>query len=495
MGKTPVAETRGSGPTFLVRIERRPESNERFSWLPEIYAHAQVIYEGEHRVPLEPSGNTPPIITAEGKIHRDRVAEMEALQLLYAIDLQPGAEQPPNSLRKLARPPQEGALWAPDRNKWPHPEFYWQRFRHEATPALESRAWEVQFSAHVGHRPLVFRTDTWSAQIVEEGRGWFNLSAGFEIEGESFELQPILATLVENQFLEATEGMPPGQEFMIFLPDGRGLALPVGRFRNILTTLGALLEFKFTEEPIRLSKLDAASVSEDIDLESEAPDEIRQLAIRAADFQRIERVPIPGGLSAELRQYQLDGYHWMQFLARYGLNGILADDMGLGKTLQAITHLLAEKETGRDKGLPSLVIAPTSVVENWQREAAKFAPALKVLILQGADRASRFQLITDSDLVLTSYALLHRDLELFARQSFHLLILDEAQHIKNPGAVVSGAVPPTRCLAPPVLVWHAGGEPSWRALEPDGFSDARTARDCRGVQRCLPDADRAQRKC
>ncbi|MGI9242391.1 MAG: DEAD/DEAH box helicase, partial [Verrucomicrobiales bacterium] len=436
----PKTDSSHGAPEFVIRVERRPEGNERLDWLPEIYAHATVTYGGEHRVPLTPSGSVPPIVTPEGKIQRDRLAEMEALQLLYAIDLQPGAEEPPNSLRKLATPPQEGTLWAPDRKKWPHPEFYWQRFRQEATPALESRGWQVQFSAHVGLRPLVFRTETWSAQIVEEGRGWFNLSAGFEIDGERFELQPILASLVENQFLEATEGMPAGQEFMIFLPDGRGLALPVGRFRNILTTLGALLQFKFTEGPIRLSKLDAAAVAEDADLDPAAPDEVAQLAVCTADFRKIERVPVPEGLRADLRQYQLDGYHWMQFLSRFGLNGILADDMGLGKTLQAITHLLAEKETGRDHGLPSLVIAPTSVVENWQREAAKFAPGLEVLVLQGADRATRFDRIADADIALTSYALIHRDLETYLKQRFHLLILDEAQHIKNPGAIVSGAV-------------------------------------------------------
>ena len=282
-----------AGPQFVIRVERRPAGEDRLDWLPEIYAHAHAIYAGEHQVPLTPSGNTPPIVTPEGKIHRDRLAEMEALQLLYAIDLQPGAEQPPHSLRKIAKPPHDGTLWAPDRKQWPHPEYYWQRFRHEATSALEGRGWKVQFAPHVGHRPLVFRTDSWSAEIVEEGRGWFNLSAGFDIEGERFDLQPILATLVENQFLEATEGMPSGQEFMIFLPDGRGLALPVGRFRNILVTLGALLQFKFGEGRSSSASSTRRHSSADGSLETEAPEEIRALALRASDFQKIERVPSP----------------------------------------------------------------------------------------------------------------------------------------------------------------------------------------------------------
>ncbi|MCB1098222.1 MAG: DEAD/DEAH box helicase [Verrucomicrobiae bacterium] len=447
----PASASDGTGkPTFLLRIERRPDID-RIDWLPALYGHAYATY-GDYQVPLEPSGSLPPIVTPERKIPRDRVAEMEAVQTLYALDLRPGAERPPQSLKKLAPAPHGdgGTLWAVDRKEWPHPEFYWQRFRHEGTPALERRGWEVQFSPYVGLKPLIFRTETWRAEIVEEGRGWFSLSAGFEIEGEKFELQPILASLVENRFLEVTAGLPKGQEFMIFLPDGRGLALPVGRFRNILTTLGQLMEFRFTDGPIKLSKLDAALLlqsnngedgggSEAFQLEIDGPDEIEGLAERLTSFQTIDRVPVPEGLKANLRDYQLDGFYWMQFLAHYDLNGILADDMGLGKTLQTLAHLLAEKESGGNNGLPSLVVAPTSVVENWQREAAKFAPDLRVLVLQGADRKTRFSEIVRADLVLTSFALLPRDLEVFVGQTFHLIALDEAQHIKNASTQVNRA--------------------------------------------------------
>ncbi|MGB3117645.1 MAG: DEAD/DEAH box helicase [Verrucomicrobiales bacterium] len=444
---------------FLIRIERRPEG-ERISWMPDIYAIAYAVY-GTHRVPLSPSGQLPPIVTPDGKIQRDRAEETMALRMLYAIDLLPGAEEPPASLRKLDRPPLPGTLWSVDKQQWPHPDIYWQRFRHEATRALESRGWEVQFSAHVGLKPLVFKTSSWSAEIVEEARGWFQLSAGFEIEGEKFDIQPILAALVSNRFLEMTEGMPQGQEFMIFLPDGRGLALPVGRFRHLLTTLGELMEYRFTGGPIRLSKLDAAQLASDEALSPEAPPEISELAVEVAEFQKIPRQPQPAGLAATLRDYQLDGYYWMQHLARHGLNGILADDMGLGKTLQTLTHLLAEIESERHQGSPSLVIAPTIVVENWQLEAAKFAPGLKVRVLQGPDRHRHFASLAKVDLALTSYALISRDLEQYLAQSFHLLILDEAQHIKNPGALVTRTVGQLRathrlCLSGTPVENHLG---------------------------------------
>lgn len=429
----------GGGPTFLFRAERRP-NGERLAWLPERYAQAFAVYQG-HRVPLSPSGSLPPVVTPEGKIARDRAAETEALRALYALDLLPGAEEPPASLRKLEAPPQEGTLWAVDKQKWPHAEFYWQRFRHEGTKALEKHGWSVQYGADFGLRPLVFRTESWRAEIVEEGRGWFQLSAGFEIDGERFELQPILATLVANRFLETTEGLPDGQEFLVFLPDGRGMALPVGRFRHLLTMLGDLVSYRFSGGgPIRLGKVDAALVLAAPALAAEAPPEVKELAETALDWHRIRPVALPEGLKASLRDYQLHGYYWMRHLARHDLHGILADDMGLGKTLQTLAHLLAEVASGRAAGLPSLVIAPTSVVENWQREAAKFAPGLRIVLLQGPDRHGRLERLGEADLALTSYALIPRDIEAYLEQAFHLLVLDEAQHVKNPDALVTRTV-------------------------------------------------------
>lgn len=449
-GKTLQVETTATiaknAPSFLLRVERSSPSHGGES---QVFAQAFAIYQG-NKVPLEPSGLLLPIVTTEAKIMRQTEAEMTALQTLYALNLLP--KEPAKKPKKKAydsRPkwmiedaPEQplGKTWLPDNKQWPHAEFYWQRFRHEATPALESRNWEVQFSAHVGLKPLVFRSESWKAEMVEESKGWFNLSAGFEIDGQQFDIQPILAALLENNFLEVTEGMPKGQEFMIFLPDGRGMALPVGRFRHILKTLGELLDFQFTDGPIKVSTLDAALLENDEEIELDVPAEIEEIAAQIASSQKIQAVPQPAGMLATLRDYQLHGFYWMQFLTRHHFCGILADDMGLGKTMQTLTHILTEIETGRSQGLPHLVLAPTSVVMNWQREAAKFAPSLRVLVLQGPQRHRHFDNISAYDLVLTSYALIHRDLENHLGQRYHLIALDEAQHIKNPGAQVSTAV-------------------------------------------------------
>ncbi len=419
--------------TFQLHIEKRPEGS-GYLWLPDVYASAKAIY-GSNQYPLDPAGNI-------GK-PRQRAAEMTALNTLYALDLLPGAEQPPPSLKKLSTPNQSGTLWAPDHKEW-QPSLYWQRFHHEAIPALEKRGWQVTIAAGAINPPLQFEASTWRAEFIDEGRGWFSLSAGFEVDGQAMDLQPILATLVEYNFLKLTEGMPDGQEFLVFLTGGEhagsAITLPIGRFRRILIHLGELVNFKFTGKPIRIHKIEAPSICEALaedDSNFIPPHEITSLQLQEASQSKVA-CEVPPTLKATLRSYQREGYEWMQFLAHHGLHGVLADDMGLGKTMQTLTHILAEKQKGNT--LPNLVIAPTSVVENWQREAAQFAPSLKVTILQGADRHHRFSDLCDTDIALTSYALLHRDLEQFSQQPFHLLVLDEAQHIKNPSAQVSRAV-------------------------------------------------------
>ncbi|MDG2304767.1 MAG: DEAD/DEAH box helicase [Candidatus Binatia bacterium] len=146
--------------------------------------------------------------------------------------------------------------------------------------------------------------------------------------------------------------------------------------------------------------------------------------------------PVPG-LRAELRSYQEVGLAWLQFLADLGVGGILADDMGLGKTIQALAVLSWRNH--RDGHAPSLVVAPTSVAPNWIREAKRFVPDLKTLLLHGADRHARADEVPDSDIVVTTYALLRRDIQRLRDVRFRYVILDEAQHIKNHTAATTAA--------------------------------------------------------
>ena len=138
--------------------------------------------------------------------------------------------------------------------------------------------------------------------------------------------------------------------------------------------------------------------------------------------------PVPlGPLEEVLRPYQKQGVYWMHFLARNSFGGILADEMGLGKTLQALAFL----EGMRGAGI-SLIVCPSSLIQNWAREAARFTPSMKVITLEGADRHARMSGLAQADIAITSYPLLRRDAGKYGSIEFQAIILDEAQHIKNP---------------------------------------------------------------
>ncbi|WP_054954887.1 DEAD/DEAH box helicase [Paenibacillus dakarensis] len=156
-------------------------------------------------------------------------------------------------------------------------------------------------------------------------------------------------------------------------------------------------------------------------------------------------LPVPEGLHAELRTYQREGYAWLSFLRRFGLGACLADDMGLGKTVQFITYLLHVKETteGQESRLPSLLICPTSVLGNWQKELRRFAPSIRVMLHYGSKRYSseEFQAeAMEADIILTSYATATLDQELLKEFKWESICLDEAQNIKNAQTKQSMAV-------------------------------------------------------
>jgi len=142
-------------------------------------------------------------------------------------------------------------------------------------------------------------------------------------------------------------------------------------------------------------------------------------------------VPLPGNLESVLRHYQKDGVNWLRFLEGNHLCGILADEMGLGKTLQTLAWLRLQRMHEEAAGKPALIVCPTSLVENWAEEVERFVPDMKVLTISGADRHEKWDDIEHADIVITSYALLRRDIDQYLAHTFSCAILDEAQHIKN----------------------------------------------------------------
>jgi superfamily II DNA or RNA helicase len=411
-----------------------------------IFAEAVVNYDG-HSSPLRASAPEWVSTVEQGDgqtalLKHDAGAENTATQQLRDTGLSSLQANPAwrfllNLKSREATHPHAPDRWFPDPARVPIDEF-WYQFRGERVARLESLGWRVTIDDSVGHRVIDADPAKWDSALEPGHGGWFSLSVGFEVAGERHDLLPILAGLLESDFLEETLDRPNNGHVYAPLPNGVALRLPVGRVRMILQHLAALLDPKFPERT-RLHALDAAALGGLSGLELTPPPELAALAARLRDFSGIDAVALPTGVHATLRDYQLAGFYWMQFLARHGLHGILADDMGLGKTLQTLAHILTEKLAGHSGGKPVLVVAPTSVVPNWRAEAHKFTPGLRVLVLNGPERKQYFRSIPHADLVLTSFALLQRDIDKLRAVAFHLVVLDEAQNIKNPHAKVAQA--------------------------------------------------------
>jgi SNF2 family DNA or RNA helicase len=185
------------------------------------------------------------------------------------------------------------------------------------------------------------------------------------------------------------------------------------------------------------SEEETAANAERIRLEVELNEHLIKLIGQLNQMNEQPKLPVPSGLRAELRSYQQDGYAWLSFLRRFGLGACLADDMGLGKTVQLIAYLLhIQENTPADSPgkLPSLIICPTSVLGNWQKEIGRFAPSLKVMLHYGSRRLSGEDFLEEAkqaDVVLTSYATCSLDQETLQGLTWTSVSLDEAQNIKN----------------------------------------------------------------
>ncbi len=307
----------------------------------------------------------------------------------------------------------------------------WSHFLREVVPQLREEGWQIE---HDGSFDLHFESGTWSAEISDDGgdTDWFSVGFRLDFAGNSLPLLDVLGPVLDADWsaLPETVAVPVGARSFVEVPGAR--------LRPLLDTLRALFSDSLSERGdnrLQLSRYEAGLLS---DLEShgvaiEGGKRWRQLAQKLNDFDGIRSVPTPADLIATLRPYQQRGLDWLQFLREYGFNGVLADDMGLGKTLQTLAHLLVEKHAGRlDR--PALLVAPTSLMGNWQREAARFAPTLKLAVLHGNDRGARYVDAATADLLLTTYPLLPRDAERLTAIEFHSVILDEAQYVKNPRA-------------------------------------------------------------
>jgi superfamily II DNA or RNA helicase len=291
-------------------------------------------------------------------------------------------------------------------------------------PALGRSGWKISFAGRlaeiVDNLPVV----TPVVQIAEKNAGWFDVGFTFDLPGRG-----------ALPAAEIQRALNRGDAFLD--RDGQTLLIDreaVDSMRTIFNdcqsresgTPGHFL-MPSVYAPFVQSSLNAL---DGVDVED--PPDWREKAAERNRAGNVRFRPVPlGPLENTLRPYQKEGVYWLRFLEESGLNGLLADEMGLGKTLQAITWLSLPRTDSQARGKPALVVCPTSLVENWNREAETFAPNLRCLMISGPDRAALFAQIPKCDLVITSYALLRRDLDAYRAIQFSVAVLDEAQHIKN----------------------------------------------------------------
>lgn len=363
-------------------------------------------------------------------------------------------------------------------------------FAHESVPV---QRWKLHIAPDTGEilgkevdGPLAARERPVQKLQLPEREGAWLLTLGIEIDGETLDLAPLLADLLRRdaRWLNAQQMAAIDDLAIIQLraPGGKRIEAPAGPLKAIVGAMVDLLtdptrKQRQEGDPLRLGAWEARRIealraglvqahrvgtvngwSNDWQLQGDAG--LAHLAQRLRRIGTPQPVAAPQGLQVQLRPYQLEGLAWLQYLREQGLGGILADDMGLGKTAQALAHVLTEKEAGR-LTRPALVVLPTSLLFNWQAEAARMVPDLHVLALHGPGRAQRYPHIGQHDLVLTTYPLLWRDVDALAAQPFHLLILDEAQMVKNAGSRSARALrklqaPHLLCLTGTPLENHLG---------------------------------------
>ncbi|MFU8832595.1 MAG: SNF2-related protein, partial [Wenzhouxiangella sp.] len=302
----------------------------------------------------------------------------------------------------------------------------WFEFVETVVPILEGQGWLVEQAVDQGFN--LSRADAIEGEVEEAGNDWFGLRFDLQVDGWQVPLLPLVTELLADY----RPGELP-ETLYLDSGDGNFIAVQSAQIEPILQTIVDLFDHNGVDDSLQLSRLDAPRLLELGETHIKGAIRLKRLAERLRDFDGIKTVRLPSTFKGSLRDYQHQGLNWLQFLRRYELSGILADDMGLGKTVQALAHLAVEKRAGRMQ-LPSLIVAPTSLMGNWRREAEAFTPGLSVLVLHGPNRFEHFDTIDQYDLVLTTYPLLPRDHEVLLAQHWHYLILDEAQQIKNPRA-------------------------------------------------------------
>ncbi len=325
-------------------------------------------------------------------------------------------------LRRLDWFTPEPGLWIGDAN---------ENFLNVLAAAWPERPESADYLGNAAFQRLFLKPKRLKPKLIMNGSGidWLSVSAEWEQEGMKL-------SSADLERLQSATGR------FVKLPDGGWVELDADAVQSAQETMAELGVDGLAADPQKVSLIHAAQLQEEALAKFGKNAKVRALRDKLTNFKGIPVTEVPESVQAELRPYQQEGFDFLCHLTHLKLGGILADDMGLGKTLQTLCWITYQLEHNkRKKKSPALVICPASVLHNWRREAEKFVPHLKVLVLEsGLARHQLRKQIPQHDIIITNYALLRRDLEALQKFDFSAIILDEAQYIKNPQAQVTKSV-------------------------------------------------------
>ncbi|MDO9152178.1 MAG: DEAD/DEAH box helicase [Paludibacter sp.] len=288
---------------------------------------------------------------------------------------------------------------------------------NERYKLIESAGIEIRFLKKSKVQHPIFMGERKIFVELEEGRDWFDIKGKVEFGEYKIPFLQVLHYIKLNK-----------RELL--LPNGEYVQIPqawIDEYKS-LSELCKIEDGKAT-----ISK-HYCVIADELKKTAKVKLSVKDNMRRFLEHELDVNFDLPKGFTGELRHYQQQGYNWLRLLDEMGLGGCLADDMGLGKTIQALCLLQLMKEKNRGT---SLLVVPTSLVYNWEQEAARFTPEIKMYVHTGNQRAKDFENIGEPDILLTSYAILRRDKHFFTKERFNYIILDEAQAIKNPQADIT----------------------------------------------------------
>ncbi|AGX88439.1 DEAD/DEAH box helicase [Candidatus Symbiobacter mobilis] len=446
----------GVQPRALLHLQRVPAMDTPYKGLAQ--ATLTFDYAG-HRGWWTGQGSSVMVEGPEGSVllYRETQAEVESIDKLLALGFTALSSASHNVF--VVAPPASQSVWP----GWADSDY----------AALREAGFDIEVGEEL--RDWVRHADTLHVALAPEGddertSSWFDLSLGVEVDGVRHNILPwvphLLAEAAKNP-RDPESGLPtlPPYLYLTTTEQMQFLRIPT---QDIRPWIGALLDLfgehghDFSHESLRLSRYAALRTTAALGVGAvwEGANHLQDMVQQLRGCSTLPSMDMPANVVAELRPYQRLGVDWLQFLREHGLAGILADDMGLGKTLQALVHIQIEKNAGRLEH-PALIIAPVSLMGNWRRECERFCPELRPIVMHGKDRHELAECMTDHDVVIAPYSLLHRDRDRWLQARWHLVILDEAQNIKNANthaAQVASELPATHrvCLSGTPMENHLG---------------------------------------